>query len=68
MLMRNGPNFQDLKNLKNRFRNEPARAEIRSYYISDFAYEVKKCWGHPLMTFLLNKQNQIFNRLVTLAK
>ena len=38
------------------------------YYISDFAYEVKKCWGHPLMTFLLNKQNQIFNRLVTLAK
>ena len=27
--MQNGPNFQDLKNLKNRFRNEPARAEIR---------------------------------------
>ena len=33
--MQNGPNFQDLKNLKNRFRNEPARAEIR------FSYKVK---------------------------
>ena len=26
-----GPNFQDLKNLKNQFRNEPARAEIRFF-------------------------------------
>ena len=63
--MQSGPNFQDLKNLKNRFRNEPARADLSFfYYISDFAYEVKKCRGHPLMTFLLNKQNQIFSRLV----
>ena len=46
----------------------PLEAISVFYYISDFAYEVKKCRGHPSMTFLLNKQNQIFNRLVTLAK
>ena len=48
---------------------EPARAELSFfYYISDFAYEVKKCRGHPPMTFLLNKQNQIFSRLVRPSK
>ena len=63
--MENGPNFQILELYQNRLKNEPARAEIRFfYYISDFAYEVKKCWGHPPMTFFLNKQNQIFSRFV----
>ena len=56
--MQNGPNFQDLKNLKNRFRNEPARADLSFfYYISDIAYEVKKCRAPQTMIICLQEQN-----------
>ncbi len=61
--MQNDPNFQDLKNLKNRFRNEPARANLSFLLHKRFCLWGKKMSGTSNNDYLPSGAKLNFKRI-----